>query len=262
VAGRFYPEDAVVLASDIEQCMDRAAEKRGAIGALVPHAGYMYSGAVAGAVYSRLKLPPRLIILCPNHTGLGAMLSIMPAGTWRTPLGDVFIDTELAERLLQRNTDLEPDTLAHAREHAIEVQLPFVQQAAEQPFRFVPIVIGTGRFDTLATLGETLARTAAEFGSDILLLASSDMNHYESEAVTRVKDAKAIGEILRLDARGLYDTVRREGISMCGFGPAVAMLTAAEGLHAASAKLVQYSTSAETSGDFDRVVGYAGIIVS
>ena len=228
----------------------------------MPHAGYIYSGQVAGAVYSELNLPSRIIILCPNHTGLGAPMSIMPAGAWRTPLGDVRIDVEIASRLLERNRDLEPDTLAHAREHAIEVQLPFLQKLADQPFQFVPIVVGTGQFESLELLGETMAETIVEIDRDILMLASSDMNHYESESITRLKDAWAINEILRLDPAGLYETVRRRKISMCGFGPTVAMLTAARKLQASAAKLVQYSTSAEVSGDFERVVGYAGIIVS
>jgi hypothetical protein len=171
------------------------------------------------------------------------------------------IDTPIAEALLHRHPDLESDTLAHSREHAIEVQLPFLQQSVEQPFTFVPIVVGTGRLERLVALGEAVANAVAECDSHVLILASSDMNHYEPEATTRIKDAMAIEQILRLDFHGLYDTVRREKISMCGFGPAIVMLTAAVRMQASSAKLVQYSTSAQASGDFDRVVGYAGITV-
>jgi len=246
----------------IDSFIDRTFVPNTAIGAIVPHAGYVYSGDVAGSIYSRVGVPSRTIILCPNHTGLGAPLSIMRRGSWQTPLGLLPVDTEMADALMSVNPDLEEDSEAHRREHAIEVQLPFLQQGQRRnDTRFVPIAIGVSRWDTLERLGQSIAETISKVDRATLILASSDMNHYESDAVTRVKDARAIEPILKLDAKGLHETVRRESISMCGAGPAAAMLIASKILGAGQAELVKYSTSAEVSKDFDRVVGYAGVIV-
>jgi MEMO1 family protein len=233
-----------------------------ALGVVVPHAGYMYSGSVAGAVYSRIDLPSRTIILCPNHTGMGTPLSIMRDGAWRTPLGHLQIDAELCDALMSADSSLEDDVLAHKFEHALEVQLPFLQHIAGDSLRFVPITVGIGDWDELERLGQAIAKAVQQVDSSTLIIASSDMNHYESDAITRVKDAKAIDPILNRDARGLFDTVRHERISMCGYGPATAMLIATKILQSSKAELVRYATSADVSGDFDRVVGYAGIIVT
>jgi len=247
----------------IDSFVDRTFTPGPAIGAIVPHAGYIYSGAVAGSVFTRVTVPSRTVILCPNHTGFGPPLSIMCRGVWQTPSGTLPIDVELADALMSANPDLVEDSKAHRFEHAIEVQIPFLQHGQRsQDTCFVPIVIGTSAWDSLERLGKALAETISQVDRTTLILASSDMNHYESDAVTRVKDARAIEPILRLDARGLHETVRREGISMCGAGPAAAMLVAAKLLGASQAKLVKYSTSAEVSKDFNRVVGYAGVTVS
>jgi AmmeMemoRadiSam system protein B len=232
-----------------------------AIGIVVPHAGYMYSGHVAGAVYAELLIPRRVVILCPNHTGFGPPLSIMRAGQWLTPLGAMSVDEELSDALMTSDPDLTDDVLAHRHEHAIEVQLPFIQYAAASPVRFVAVTIGTGDWDDLEALGTAIAEVLRTAAPDALIIASSDLNHYENDSVTRVKDQKAIDRILALDPRGLFDTVHREAISMCGYGPAAAMLVAANILGAREARLVKYATSAEVSGDFDRVVGYAGVLV-
>jgi AmmeMemoRadiSam system protein B len=236
-----------------------AKPQRRVLGIIVPHAGYIYSGAVAGAVYRQLQLPARSIILCPNHTGLGRPLAIMREGAWRTPLGDLPIDTEMCDALIATDPDLEDDAAAHQLEHALEVQLPFLQILHQAGHRFVPIVVGTGDFGALSALGEAIAETIRKVDSSTLIIASSDMNHYESDAVTRVKDAKAIDQILKRDPRGLWETVRRERISMCGVGPATSTLIATNLLDAQKAELVEYATSAKTSGDFERVVGYAGV---
>jgi AmmeMemoRadiSam system protein B len=228
---------------------------------MVPHAGYMYSGAVAGAVFSKIGVPSRCIILCPNHTGRGHPLSLMKEGGWRTPLGDLKIDPQLAEELLREFPALTDDSDAHRFEHAIEVELPFLQLIRPET-TFVPIAVGTSQLVLLQELGESLARVIKKDAGDILIIASSDMNHYEDDETTRVKDKKAIERILELDAVGLHETVINESISMCGFGPAVAMLTSAKRLGAERADLVRYATSADVSGDFETVVGYAGIIVS
>ena len=262
VAGYFYPSQAETLLRDVKAYAAPAKEKVRALGCMAPHAGYMYSGHVAGAVYARLELPRRFVILCPNHTGVGKPLAIMSSGAWKTPLGEARIDSELAGRLLAGFSYLSEDAGAHRSEHALEVQLPFLQ-ALLGDFTFVPIAVGVGGYPALAALGDALAAALAPIpsGEPVLIIASSDMNHYESDAVTRVKDHKAIERILALDPRGLYDVVGSADISMCGYGPTVAMLTATRSLGASSAELVKYATSADVSGDKERVVGYAGVVV-
>jgi hypothetical protein len=265
VAGRFYPGRAEELLRDVREYTSPVEIPVGtgriaAIGCVAPHAGYIYSGGVAGAVYSRLEIPERCVILCPNHTGKGLPLAVMANTTWQTPLGDVAADADLGARLLRRFPALQEDSAAHRTEHAIEVQLPFLQ--AQQPeLNIVPIVIGTSDFDVLRGLGEALADAIGDREEKVLIVASSDMNHYESDAITRVKDHKAIERVLAMDARGLWEVVMSEDISMCGFGPTIVMLTAAKLLGATSATLVKYATSGDVSGDYESVVGYAGIIV-
>jgi AmmeMemoRadiSam system protein B len=261
VAGRFYPLDHDTLLAEVQSYLAPREDGRiAALGCVVPHAGYMYSGHVAGAVYARLDIPRRCILMCPNHTGMGHPLSIMSQGAWETPLGDVPIDDELALALKEMFPALSEDAQAHRAEHAAEVQLPFLQ-ACRQHFTFVPIALGTGQFEVLARLGDAIADVVAAQKERVLIIASSDMNHYEPDNVTRVKDHKAIGRILALDARGLYDVVINEDISMCGFGPTVAMLVATQKLGATSAELIRYATSGDVSGDRDTVVGYAGVAV-
>jgi MEMO1 family protein len=258
MAGRFYPGDPEVLLGDVQSYLSPHEKKFLALGCVVPHAGYLYSGRVAGAVFAKLELPQRFIILCPNHTGRGNPLSIMSRGIWQTPLGQVRIDEELAEKLKRQFPLLSEDAEAHRAEHAIEVELPFLQ-ALQPELTFVPIALGTGQFQVLEDLGETMAEAVRQ--ERVLIIASSDMNHYESDSITRTKDHQAIERILALDAAGLHEVVMKEDISMCGLGPTVAMLTAAKRLGASSAELVKYATSGDVSGDRDLVVGYAGIVV-
>ena len=261
VAGRFYPGNAEKLRAEIHSYTAVTAEaKIPALGCVVPHAGYMYSGHVAGAVYERLELPKRYVILCPNHTGVGHPLALMAEGSWRTPLGDAAVDDELATQLLAAFPLLGEDEEAHRAEHALEVQIPFLQVLVPE-FRFVPIVVGTGRFEVLSALGESIARVLAKVSERVMVIASSDMNHYESDSATRVKDRFAIDRLLALDAKGLWETVRDRNISMCGYGPSVAMLTAAKRMGAKRAELIKYATSGDVSGDRDMVVGYAGVAV-
>jgi len=260
VAGQFYPARAETLLRDVRQYSVAKAERVRAIGCVVPHAGYMYSGHVAGAVYASLELPKRFIILCPNHTGMGAPLAIMSNGNWRTPLGEARIDQRLATGLKAACSFLQEDTEAHRSEHALEVQIPFLQALVEE-FSFVPITVGIGQFEVLEALGHAIAEVVSSSHERVLVIASSDMNHYESDAVTRVKDRKAINQILALHPEGLHEVVHRENISMCGYGPTVAMLTAARDEGAQRAELIKYATSGDISGDRDMVVGYAGIIV-
>jgi AmmeMemoRadiSam system protein B len=260
VAGRFYPNDPSTLRASVDSYLSPKKNTTPAIGCIVPHAGYIYSGQVAGTVYASLTIPRHSIILCPNHTGLGHPLSIMSQGTWETPLGGALIDSDLAKTLKQRFPLLAEDSDAHAREHAIEVELPFLQ-ACRPDFTFVPIALGTQRFEILQNLGETIANVSSDQAEPILIIASSDMNHYENDEITRDKDRKAIDRILALDPQGLFEVVIKEEISMCGLGPAVTMLTAAKRLGATAAQLLQYATSGDVSGDREMVVGYAGIIV-
>ncbi len=238
VAGRFYPANAQHLRAEVEKFTTAPAAESAkpetkihALGCVVPHAGYMYSGHVAGAVFRRLELPRRFVILCPNHTGMGEPLAIMSEGAWQTPLGDAPIDESLAERLKAKLPLLSEDQAAHRYEHALEVQLPFLQVLAPG-FEFVPITVATGNFEVLGALGMVIGSVATEAGTPVLVIASSDMNHYESDDVTRVKDRRAIDQLLALDPRGLYDIVHKAAISMCGYGPAVVMLTAARKLGA------------------------------
>jgi MEMO1 family protein len=276
VAGRFYPSRSDELLRDVRKYASAAAPSAGdvspgttsvatgrmaAIGCVAPHAGYIYSGGVAGAVYSRLEIPEHCVILCPNHTGKGRPLAVMAHTAWQTPLGEVAADGDLGALLLNRFPALQEDSAAHRSEHAIEVQLPFLQ-ARDPEIKIVPIVIGTSAFDVLRGLGEALGEVIAAGAKRVLIIASSDMNHYEPDALTRVKDRKAIERVLAMDARGLWEVVMNEDISMCGFGPTIVMLTAAKLLGATSATLVKYATSGEVSGDYESVVGYAGIIVS
>jgi AmmeMemoRadiSam system protein B len=227
---------------------------------VAPHAGYVYSGSVAGAVYSDLAIPRRCLVLCPNHTGKGPPLSIRSRGGWKTPLGVASADPELAEALRDEFPSLTEDGEAHRSEHAVEVQLPFLQ-VRRPDFVFVPIVLGTSDFEILEALGNAIGELLAAQVEPVLIIASSDMNHYEGDAITRVKDHKAIDQILARNARGLFDVVMWEKISMCGFGPAIVMLTAAKRLGATRAELIRYATSGDVSGDRETVVGYAGIVV-
>ena len=259
VAGRFYPSDPRMLRAEVDSYFGPAAHTEPAIGCIVPHAGYMYSGHVAGAVFARVEVPERCILLCPNHTGMGRPLAIMSHGAWETPLGSVAIDEQLAASLKQKFSFLNEDADAHRSEHAVEVQLPFLQERRKD-FSFVPIALGSGQYEMLEALGLALAETLQK-QDRVLIIASSDMNHYESDHITRIKDHKALAPIRALDPRGLFDVVTKEEVSMCGFGPAVAMLTAARRLGAVHAEVIKYATSGDISGDRDLVVGYAGVIV-
>jgi len=262
VAGRFYPGRPENLGRQLDLYLGHEPEKiPDALGCVVPHAGYMYSGQVAGAVFGKLPKRATYIILGPNHTGRGAPLAIMSSGEWLTPLGAAPIDSTLAGRLRHACHLLMEDAEAHQDEHSLEVQLPFLQRSAGD-FNFVPIAIAVGGYSALESLGHAIAQAIRPNAGAVLVVASSDMNHYEPDSLTREKDHKAIEKVVALDPQGLYEVLRREDISMCGYGPTIAMLTAAKDLGARHAQIIKYATSADTTGDRDAVVGYAGIIVS
>jgi AmmeMemoRadiSam system protein B len=260
VSGRFYPSNPAELTALIREYTK--VENEGALlkakACLVPHAGYVYSGHVAGAVYGRVSIPKKILVLGVRHYPHGENAAILSRGAWRTPLGDAPIDEPLAEALRAACPLLREDSEAHSSEHSLEVQIPFLQ-VLQPGFTFVPIALGTVRFEDLVTVGEAIGHVIATAGDEILLLTTSDLNHYENDVTTRAKDHKAIDRILALDPRGLYDTCRNEEISMCGLGPAVAMLTALQSLGTTRAELVRHATSGDVSGDFSAVVGYAGM---
>jgi MEMO1 family protein len=263
VAGRFYPSDPVELTTLVRRLTIKtdAVSPARVKACLAPHAGYMYSGQVAGSVFSRIVLPRKIVILGVRHFPRGEQAAILSRGAWRTPLGDAEIDESLAKVLRQECGLLREDSVAHSAEHSLEVQLPFLQVLVRE-FTFVPLALGTVQFEDLVLVGEGIARALASQSEDVLLLTTSDLNHYEDDETTREKDGKAIEQLLVLNARGLYDTCMREEISMCGLGPAVAMLTALQALGAKRAELVKYATSADVSGDTRAVVGYAGMTFS
>jgi MEMO1 family protein len=260
VAGRFYPDDPDELGREIDKYTAGGAKKQKARACLVPHAGYIYSGGVAGKVYRALEIPPRILMLGPRHFPHGESLAILSDRPWQTPLGEAQIDTALAAELKQAFPQLREDAVAHETEHALEVQLPFLQRLIGN-FRFVPIALGSERFDVFDQFGRAIAKVHAAQTEPFLILTSSDMNHYESDAVTRAKDRIAIDRIAALDPTGLYEVVHAKGISMCGYGPAVVMLTAMRALGARQAEILAYATSAEVSGDYNWTVGYAAALV-
>jgi AmmeMemoRadiSam system protein B len=262
VAGRFYPSEANELTRQIAEFAPASSSaKIAARGCVVPHAGYKYSGHVAGAVFSLLEIPARCILLGPRHYPRGEAMAILSQGSWRTPLGDAAIDAELAAELMRACPRLREDAVAHEREHSLEVQIPFLQRLAPADFRFVPVVLGADRYGLLKELGHAVAKVVAAQSERVLVICSTDMNHYESDVLTRAKDEMAIARILALDPRELYDTVRGEGITMCGYAATTAMLVAMRDLGAEKAELVRYATSGDITGERDEVVGYAGLIV-
>ena len=263
VAGQFYADSKEPLAKEVQGLIDETAVKEEAIGVVSPHAGYIYSGPVAGFTLSSIKPKSKYIIMGPNHTGLGSPFSMTASDFWRTPLGEVAVDKTLADKILKNCPDIKKDELAHINEHSIEVQLPFLQ-TLQKEFTFVPIVVSMGDLETYRNIGEGIAKSIKELGceKDVTIIASSDMTHYESQETAKDKDSKAIDAILNLDEKSLLETVEKFDISMCGVVPAAIMISAAKKLGAKSAHLVKYQTSGEASGDYSSVVGYAGIIVN
>lgn len=269
VSGRFYPSDPVELRATVATLLADARKAVGpsghpAVGVIAPHAGYIYSGPTAARVFAHVTVPALVIILAPNHTGIAAAeggVSLWEAGAFQTPLGDVPIDAEMAEALLEVSRGVVGvDHDAHRAEHAVEVELPFLQ-LLRADVRIVPLVLAWDAWDAARLLGEMLARLVTAAGEPVLLLASSDMNHYEPAGVTEQKDAQALDAIRALDGAELLARCRRERISMCGRGPAATVIAAARALGAARADVVDYRHSGWVSGDNARVVGYAGVVI-
>jgi len=260
VAGQFYPASPSQLKAMIEGLVDEKAVKEDVIGAVSPHAGYMYSGAVAGAVMSRIKLKDTAIIMGPNHTGMGKPLSIMTEGDWSTPLGKVKIDSELAKRILASSAYLQEDSAAHQFEHSLEVQVPFLQYF-QSDIKIVPIVLSFATGSIYKQIGREIAQAIKDLNREVVIIASSDMTHYEPQESAQKKDNQAIAAILELSEDKLLARVEELDITMCGYAPTASLISAAKELGAREAELVRYQTSGDTTGDYSSVVGYAGIII-
>ncbi|MFH1875137.1 MAG: AmmeMemoRadiSam system protein B [Pseudomonadota bacterium] len=260
VAGQFYPADKKTLEQEVNKYLQVKAIPQKAIGVIAPHAGYMFSGRVAGQVYAATQVPENCIVLSPNHNGRGANVAIMSAGAWQIPFGDVPINSKLAKALQEKCSLIKEDVLAHAFEHSLEVQLPFL--LAKQPkLSIVPITISRLNIEECQKLGLAIAETIKQSKQPILIVASSDLNHYENQEITKEKDQAALDKVLALDPEGLLATCATKGITMCGVIPTAIMLIAAKKLGAKNAKLIKHETSGDVCGDFSAVVGYAGIIV-
>ena len=260
VAGQFYQGAASKLTQQVRQYINTGAVKEHAIGILSPHAGLIYSGSVAGEVYSAIEFPKTFVLIGPNHTGIGAKVSMMASGEWEIPTGVFSIDEKLSRRIAANTPIISEDAQAHTFEHSLEVQLPFIAYFSTEP-KIVPITVMSASLEECRLLGEGIAKSIKEVNYSVVIVASSDMSHYVPEDVARQKDKKAIEMIKSINPEGLYTVVSRERISMCGYLPATVMLFAAKALGAIEARLVKYSTSGEVSGDYDQVVGYAGMIV-
>ena len=258
VAGQFYSASEDSLKKEVLGYLDEAAEKTKVLGAVVPHAGYIYSGETAGAVYSRLVLPATVVLIGPNHTGRGENCSIQVEGSWRTPLGEVQIDSGLAKGILEKSSFLVEDTAANEDEHCIEVQIPFLQ-CLRSDLQIVPIVLSECGLDICREIGKAVADAVRS--QDVILVASSDMTHYESADKAKEKDEKTIHAIANLDEEELISCVREFHISMCGYIPSAVVVVACKELGAKKAELIKYTNSGERSGDYSQVVGYAGMII-
>ena len=262
VAGAFYEGERASLETQLRDCFSgvKREEKGNVLGAVVPHAGYMYSGGVAANVYARLPIGDvdTFVILGPNHQGIGSLVAVS-ADTWATPLGEVEADRAFVDALPKRIIDM--DETAHRYEHSIEVQLPFLQFLRDKPFRLVPICMGLSDEETAREVGEDLADTIAQFDKKIVVIASSDFTHYEPDRIAREKDEYVIEAITELDVAKFYNRIYERNSSACGVGPIAAMMHAAKKLGATQGELVKYATSGDITGDMSSVVGYGGIII-
>lgn len=273
VAGSFYPSRSVDLLKLIESLFrstgadgipspNETGERRIA-SVISPHAGYVYSGRTAASVYYLLAqdgAPNSFVIIGPNHTGLGSAFAATKSGFWETPLGRVEVDLELAEAIADYFGDLDFDDLAHAWEHSIEVQLPFLQAIYGSRFKLVPITMGIQEPEPSVELGRAVAMASERVGRDAVVIASSDMSHYLPEDEAMRRDSAALQAILGMDVRALFNVIRELDVSMCGPGPASAAISFAKLRGASGGELVRYSTSAEASGDRSFVVGYASVV--
>ena len=271
-AGMFYEGNARSLKTQIEGCFmhklgpealpEPAGDKlKSIVGMISPHAGYMYSGPVAAHAYYHLAddgKPDTVVIFGPNHTGVGSGLAIAREGVWRTPLGNVEVDTAVADNIVHGSSIIDADEVAHMREHSIEVQLPWLQYLYGSSFRFVPLCFLMQDFESCCEVGTAVGKALRS--KNALVIASTDMTHYEPQKVAERKDKVVLNSALEMDERRLYSSVEINQVSMCGYGPTVAALTAAKALGAKNGKLLCYKTSGDVVGDYSSVVGYGSLI--
>lgn len=260
VAGQFYHSSPSRLKSQVGQYVIKNTVKEKAIGVVSPHAGLIYSGHVAGAVYSSIEFPQTFILIGPNHTGLGTVVSIMSSGSWEMPMREIFVDENVSKKIIKHLPFVEDDPRAHRLEHSLEVQLPFIAYFSDSA-KIVPIAVMKASLRECQQIGKGIAEAIKESDMKIVIVASSDMSHYVPDSTARRLDKLALDNVISLNPEGLYNIVMKESISMCGYLPTTIMLYAALHLGAKEAKLIKYATSAEVSGDYDHVVGYAGVIV-
>jgi MEMO1 family protein len=260
VAGKFYPDDPDQLRQELATMIPQGEGAR-VLGLVAPHAGYIYSGKVAGLAYGAVRVPEAVLLLGPNHTGSGAPAALAPSGEWLTPLGPVPVNSRLSKLILKHASFVREDPSAHHFEHSIEVQLPFLQYRNPRVC-ISALCLSLSDFDSISALGAGLAQAITEYGEEVLIVASSDMNHYESARVAKEKDDLALAELARLDPEALLRVCRECRITMCGVVPAAVMLVAAKLLGATTSRLIRYTTSGEVNGDLSRVVAYAAVTVS
>jgi hypothetical protein len=261
VAGQFYSGTTLGLRKQVLQYLQPGAAAEAAIGVVSPHAGLIYSGAVAGEVYSAIKAPATFVLIGPNHRGTGEPIALYAGGEWSIPTGSLSIDQELGRLIAAQAPLVSVDESAHLMEHSLEVQLPFIAEVAKQA-KILPISVTHASLGVCKTVGEAVAAAIKQCGYPVTIVASTDMSHYVSADTARRLDGLAIERILQLDPEGLYATVYEYKISMCGVYPTTIMLYAAKALGATHARLVRYATSGEVSGDYDQVVGYAGLVIT
>lgn len=263
VAGQFYTAEPQALAAEVARFLSVAEGRadKPTLLAMVPHAGYVFSGAVAGATLGRADLADTVILLGPNHTGMGSRYAVWHMGSWLFPGGGLAVDEELAEILIARDPRLTPDRTAHLNEHSLEVFVPFLR-SINPDMRIVPICVGGGGARELMDVGLRLAETLKARKTPVSFVVSSDMSHYVSREEAEARDSLALEAIKALDPEALYEVVRANGITMCGVLPMVLGLSAAKAFGAGAVEVAAYSTSGDVNGDMSRVVGYAGVLVS
>ena len=260
VAGKFYTEDPDRLREEMHSLIPPGEPAR-VLGIVAPHAGYIYSGRVAGRVYGQIRVPEAVLVLGPNHTGSGAPVALAPSGEWLTPLGQVPVNSRLSQLILKHAPQVREDVEAHRFEHSLEVQLPFLQYR-NPGVCIAALCLAISDYGSVAALGAGIAQAITEYGDEVLIVASSDMNHYESASVAQKKDDLALAELAALNPERLLQVCREHRITMCGVVPAAVMLVAAKLLGAKESRLVSYTTSGEVNGDQSRVVAYAAVTVS
>jgi len=272
VAGQFYEGDAEALRAQIKTCflhelgpkklppVNLYSHPRNIVGMVCPHAGYMYSGPVAASAFYELALdgkPDTVVLMGPNHTGYGSALALMREGVWRTPLGDIDVDTKMANEIAHETSIIDVDELAHRYEHSIEVQLPFLQFLYGNSFKIVPICFLLQDYDSAVEVGRALVEVLD--ATNAVVIASSDMTHYEQAKTAAAKDQAVLNSVTDMDAKRFYETIETQNITACGYAPITALITYAKGANAKEAKLLNYHNSGDITGDYSSVVGYAAV---